>query len=694
MSATRILWGQMLLVLLVAFLFIWAATQWTAWCLGFQAQLGPPIGEVFGVPVYHPLIFFYWWYAYDAYAPRIFMQGAAIAASGGLAAIAVAITMSVLRAREAKRVSTFGSARWADEVELRKGGMLCEDGAIIGRFGQRYIRHNGPEHIMCFAPTRSGKGVGLVLPTLLTWPGSCIVHDIKGENWEQTAGFRSGFGKSLMFDPTNALSAAYNPLLEVRRGANEVRDVQNIADILVDPDGAPVRRDHWEKTAHSLLVGAILHVLYAEGDKTLSGVANFLTNPKHKFDHTLHLMKATRHLGEGGVHPVIASSAQEVANKSPNERSGVLSTAVAALGLYRDPVVAAVTSRSDWRIADLVCGPTPVSLYLVVPPSDISRTKPLMRLILNQVGKRLTEDLRSSATRQKLLFMLDEFPALGKLDFFESQLAFMAGYGIRAVLIAQSLNQIENAYGPNNSILDNCHIRVAFAANDNRTSQRISDSLGTATQLRAMQNFAGHRLSPWLGHVMVSRQETARQLLTPGEVTNFPADEAIILVSGINPIRAKKVRFYQDREIAKRVLRPPLLSPPAAGVRASDDWTDLPLPPVPDPEKEIKVNQAPPETAAPGAKPDAALTGGAAQGNATKPTDEDGDDDDDTTIGRKPGEANDPASVTPPPRPAVREFDMDDEIVPPSADDIQQQNPRQGSGARNSPLDPDNGLDM
>jgi type IV secretion system protein VirD4 len=495
-----------------------------------------------------------------------------------------------------------------------------------------------------------------------------------------------------MFDPTNELSAAYNPLLEVRRGANEVRDAQNIADILVDPDGAPVRRDHWEKTAHSLLVGAILHVLYAEGDKTLSGVANFLTNPKHKFDHTLHLMKATRHLGEGGVHPVIASSAQEVANKSPNERSGVLSTAVAALGLYRDPVIAAVTSRSDWRIADLVCGPTPVSLYLVVPPSDISRTKPLMRLILNQVGKRLTEDLRSSATRQKLLFMLDEFPALGKLDFFESQLAFMAGYGIRAVLIAQSLNQIENAYGPNNSILDNCHIRVAFAANDNRTSQRISDSLGTATQLRAMQNFAGHRLSPWLGHVMVSRQETARQLLTPGEVTNFPADEAIILVSGINPIRAKKVRFYEDREIAKRVLSPPLLSPPVTGVRASDDWTDLPLPPVPDPDKEIKVNQTAPETAAPGAKPDAALTSAAEQGSADNPVDD--DDDDDTTIGRNPGEANDPASVTPPPRPAAREFDMDDEIIPPSADGIQQQSTGLGSGARNSPLDPDNGLDM
>ena len=194
-------------------------------------------------------------------------------------------------------------------------------------------------------------------------------------------------------------------------------------------------------------------------------------------------------------------------NKSENERSGVLSTAMSFLGLYRDPTVAAVTSRCDWRIADLVSAEHPLSLYLVVPPSDISRTKPLIRLILNQIGRRLTESLDSQdgeKRKHRVLFMLDEFPALGRLDFFESALAFMAGYGLRSFLIAQSLNQIEKAYGPNNSILDNCHVRIAFASNDERTAKRISDALGTATELRAQRNYAGHRLSPWLGHLMVS----------------------------------------------------------------------------------------------------------------------------------------------------------------------------------------------
>jgi type IV secretion system protein VirD4 len=249
----------------------------------------------------------------------------------------------------------------------------------------------------------------------LSWPASAVIHDIKGENWQITAGWRSRFSHCLLFNPTDAKSAAYNPLLEVRRGAHEVRDVQNIADILVDPEGALEKRNHWEKTSHALLVGAILHVLYAGEDKTLRGVANFLSDPASPFELTLHRMMTTPHLGDG-PHPVVASAAREVLNKSDNERSGVLSTAMSFLGLYRDPTVAEVTSRCDWRIADLIAAEHPVSLYLVVPPSDISRTKPLIRLILNQIGRRLTESLDGSdgiERRHKLLLMLDEFPALG-----------------------------------------------------------------------------------------------------------------------------------------------------------------------------------------------------------------------------------------------------------------------------------------
>ena len=599
MTPTKLLIGQILIVFSIVALGLSAATQWAAAMLGYQEALGPAWFALGGIPFYRPWLLFLWWYEYEAYAPGVFNRAGALAASSGFLGCGAAIAGSLWRARQSGHVTTYGSARWASAKEVSRAGLTGDCGLFLGRFGGRYLRHDGPEHVIAFAPTRSGKGVGLVVPTLLTWPHSVVVHDIKGENWELTAGWRSQYSHCLLFDPTNSRSARYNPLLEVRRGEHEVRDVQNIADILVDPEGALERRNHWEKTSHSLLVGAILHVLYAEEDKSLARVASFLSDPERPFVSALRAMMTTNHLGSGDrvqVHPIVASAAREILNKSENERSGVLSTAMSFLGLYRDPTVAAVTSACDWRIADLVDAGRPVSLYLVVPPSDISRTKPLIRLILNQIGRRLTErphgDDREG--RGRLLLMLDEFPALGRLDFFETALAFMAGYGIRAFLIAQSLNQIAKAYGENNSILDNCHVRVAFASNDERTAKRISDALGTATEQRAMRNYAGHRLAPWLAHVMVSRQETSRPLLTPGEVMQLPATDELVLVSGLPPIRATKLRHYEDRNFTTRLLKAPPLPACACanGPRSrADDWTGRPIPAAPVPASLVLVGE-------------------------------------------------------------------------------------------------------
>ncbi|WP_341021162.1 conjugal transfer protein TraG [Brevundimonas diminuta] len=665
MSATKILWGQILAVFAIVLTSVWSATQWTAAALAHQPQLGSPWFTIGDWQIYPPPAFFWWWFSFDAYAPDIFLHGAYIAVSGGFVSIAVAIGMSVWRARELKNAETYGSARWATETEARAAGLLGDDGVILGKLGTNYLRHDGPEHVLCFAPTRSGKGVGLVVPSLLTWPGSVIVHDIKGENWGLTAGFRSQFGKVLLFDPTNAASAAYNPLLEVRRGEWEVRDVQNIADILVDPEGSLEKRNHWEKTSHALLVGAILHVLYAEPDKTLAGVANFLSDPGRPIETTLRAMMLTPHLGEAGVHPVVASAARELLNKSENERSGVLSTAMSFLGLYRDPVVAAVTRQCDWRIADLVGGPHPVSLYLVVPPSDINRTKPLVRLILNQIGRRLTEELNSTAKRQRLLLMLDEFPALGRLDFFESALAFMAGYGMKSFLIAQSLNQIEKAYGVNHSILDNCHVRVSFATNDERTAKRVSDALGTATEMRAMKNYAGHRLSPWLGHLMVSRSETARQLLTPGEIMQLPPDDEIVMIAGTPPVRAKKARYFTDPRLTRRLLPAPT---PQRGQRPPrpDDWTGIEPPP-------------PPDNTPPG------QSGGAAAPPAKSES-----DDANANIRREPGLPDHEEVVREAPAP-VNEFDFDERDT--ASDEATTQR-RMHRVARIASLDPGDGIEL
>jgi type IV secretion system protein VirD4 len=421
MFPAKIYIGQIVVVFAIVVTSTWGATQWAAHALGYQEGLGSPWLALAGYPLYLPWRLFEWWFAYDAYAPGIFERAGAISAGRGVAGALFAVVNSVWRARQNQLVTTCGSARWALPKEIANAGLFRPKGVFLGRFDDNYLRHDGPEHVMCFAPTRSGKGVGLVLPTLLAWTSSAVVHDIKGENWHLTAGWRSRFSHCLLFDPTDVRSARYNPLLEVRKSAAEVRDVQNIADILVDPEGALERRTHWEKTSHALLVGVILHVLYAEEQKTLTRVTEILADPAQSFEKTLRIMMATNHLGTleaPKVHPVVAATARELLNKSENERSGVLSTAVSFLGLHRDPTIGRNTETCDWRIADLVAAANPVTLYLVVPPSDISRTKPLIRLILNQIGRRLTETLNANGERKQrqLLMILDEFPALGRLD--------------------------------------------------------------------------------------------------------------------------------------------------------------------------------------------------------------------------------------------------------------------------------------
>ena len=206
MSGNRILWGQIIVVFAVVLATTWAATQWTAWRLGFQPQLGPPWFELRGradlLPAGLLLVVVR---LRRLCARRSSSRAPPSPRRGDFIAIAIAIVMSVWRAREAKNVTTYGSARWATRTRrFATPDLLGPDGVVLGRLAGHYLRHDGPEHVLCFAPTRSGKGVGLVVPTLLTWPGAAIVHDIKGENWQLTAGLRSRFGRVLLFDPTNA----------------------------------------------------------------------------------------------------------------------------------------------------------------------------------------------------------------------------------------------------------------------------------------------------------------------------------------------------------------------------------------------------------------------------------------------------------------------------------------------------------
>lgn len=552
-----------------------AATQMLAAELDYHHVLGAPLFDVGETPVYAPWKWLFWAQDYWEAVPRPIEDSMLALGVGAVCGVIWAVGIGKRFAIDDGPTS-HGSSRWARRDEIEELGLAQTPsdsrGIVLGRdpHSDRVLTHRGKEHAFVFAPTRSGKGVGLVVPTLLTWRASVFVLDVKGENWDLTAGWRRKFSHVVRFDPTSRKSATFNPLLEVRKGEKEVRDVRNIVEILADPDGEQ-RDDFWTRSAKKFLVGAILHVLYSDDNPSLARVLEFLQNPEWTHEERLTRMLETKHLGDT-THPVVARAARSTLNTPEDTRGGVLATAESYLGLFDDPVVSDVTSGpSDFRLTDLQYADHPVSLYLVIPPGDMLRVRPLLRLLFVQLGARLTEQLDPDADKHRLLMMLDEFPTLGRLDWFESALAYVAGYDIKCFLIAQDLNQIEKAYGRNNAILGNCHIRIAFAPNDEKTAKRLSELLGKKTAVKKQESLSGDRASFSLERKSESEQEYARDLLTPGEVLQLDEEKELLFIAGSYPIRADKVRYYEDPHFQRRS---PGIDPDATG-----EWAHQLTPP-------------------------------------------------------------------------------------------------------------------
>jgi type IV secretion system protein VirD4 len=566
-------------LLLLSLGSVWAATEFLAWRLGFQHALGTPLAP----HIYAPWAGFDWTFRFshtpDPHVHPLLAEFGQVWGLLELATAIVVIACIVKGTRRAAQSDLHGSAHWASGAEITQTGLLGSGrGVYVGAWRDasnrlRYLRHDGPEHILAFAPTRSGKGVGLVIPTLLSWPHSAVVHDIKGENYALTAGWRSREldSRVLKFDPSanDGSSCRFNPLSAVRlRTDFEVKDVQNIVGMLVDPDGRAAQgaEAHWIASSSAFLVGVLLHVLYAEPDKSLGGVAMYLsdpafTSPTQMYEHLLN----TRHDSAVGTHPVVAMAARDMLNRDPRESTSVLSTAIRFLTLFRDPIVARNTASSDFRIADLMHAERPLTLYLVVPPAEIDRLKPLTRLLLNAIMRELTgelkfEDGRSVANyKHRLLLMIDELPALGRLEILQTSLAFMAGYGIKAFLIAQDVSQLSAAYGGaggrDETIMANCHIQIAFAPNKIETMEMLSKLAGTTTVRNETRSYSGARIGV-RSQVMVNSTETQRPLLTPDEVRRLPDDDALIFVAGHSPIYGKKIRYFRDPTFAERARVP------------------------------------------------------------------------------------------------------------------------------------------
>jgi type IV secretion system protein VirD4 len=550
MKARQLLIGY--LVVLLAGLIV--ATQWVAYRLHEHPALG---GLGIGThKVYLPWAIFVWARDFGERIPRTLNEGYVLI--GGSFILATLVLVAVRQFRPQFSVRQLGKDRWANRRDMRRAGLLTGHGTILGQAFGGYLTYDGPEHQLVSGASRSGKGVGHVIPTLLNWNGSVLAYDVKNELWDVTAGFRSSRGYCAFFNPTQPDSARFNPLFEIRKGDNEVRDAQNIVEMLVNPTGAKHTMDIWDQQASQFLVALILHVLYTEPDgcKNLATVRARLLD----FKRTSLAMIRTPHrfnpqTGVPEVHPEVALVAGELRRQPAKFQSSVCGTAAAYLTLWGDSIIARNTATSDFRLSDLVCADRPMTLYIQPPPSDAPRLRPLIRLMINQVCRVLMEHLdRDSSGRQKkhrLLLSLDEFPTLGRLDFFTMNLRQMAGYGIKAHLIVQSFNDIIEQYGVNNTILDNCHILTAFAAADTVTCQRISQMVGTVTEYR--ESYSGRNF----GGRTISHSEQVRPLLSPGDVRELPVDDQLMFVTGYKPMRVKKLRYYSDSTFSKRLLPAP-----------------------------------------------------------------------------------------------------------------------------------------
>jgi type IV secretion system protein VirD4 len=467
-------------------------TQYMAKSLNYAAGLGEPY-RIMGLPFYPPFRAWLWVYSLIASGSRskFTLTWASFLLLGLFFGTAI-LVFSFFAGSKGTLSNVHGSARWAKKEDLidagllpREGGPSAEVSVYTGGYYDAaakkllYLVHGGPEHILAFAPTRSGKGVGLVVPSLLRWADSVLVYDLKGENFALTSGWRKEELGSIIIrldpgDPEafeHETSGTFNPLEELpldydhrlfpapasspgqpkkwppmeQVGSGETAAVQNLVSMIVDPDGKGLD-DHWSKTSHSLIVGCITHLLYV-GKKNgkipcLADVAEEFTRPGVPWRKNIESWQTFPHLGmtEHGpvVHPVVLNAAQEMINRDDREASSVLSTAISYLTLYRDPVIARNTSQSSFHIKDLMNEERSVSLYLVVKPVDKDRLRPFVRLFITQVIRRLADSMRFKNGEQvknykhRLLLMLDEFPSLGRLQVFEEAIGFIAGYGIKS----------------------------------------------------------------------------------------------------------------------------------------------------------------------------------------------------------------------------------------------------------------------
>jgi type IV secretion system protein VirD4 len=486
-------------------------------------------------------------------------------AAMGFAALGIfGLPLILLAVAFSKSRSLHGDARWATTGEVREAGLLAEEGLILGKLNGKFLMMNEPKFIMLVAPTRSGKGVGTIIPNLLNWNQSVIVVDIKGENFDVTSGFRARHGQEVYkFAPfdENFETHCSNPLSYVSRDPRfVVGELQSVGYMLYpkkDGDGA-----FWNDAARNLFVAVSLYCLESGFPLTIGEVLRRSSGngrPKEFWQGVVD--SGISASGQALSKHCLDALSQFVSN-SDNTLTSILSTFTAPLGAFTNPAVDAATSRDDFDLRDI--RRRKMSIYVVIPPNRLAEASLLINLFfsiaIDQNTKTLPE--KDPSLKYLALLLLDEFPALGRVDKYVKSIGYIAGYGLRSMMIAQSMSQLKDRelYGEEGArtLSTNHMVQIVYAPREQQDAQEYSEILGYYGL-----NSTSKGISRGRGSVTNSENvsEQKRALLLPQELREIGPHSVIVLADNCKPIFGDKITYYTDPAFKDRLV-PPVKVPP------------------------------------------------------------------------------------------------------------------------------------
>jgi len=489
---------------------------------------------------------FFWYYRGDPHVVK--------AAAGGMliGVITLAIALYLMWSKGA---ALHGEARFAKESELKRHSFRAAQGIVLGRKGNKFLTFGGSEHVIVEAPTRSGKGVGIVIPNLLTWQGSVVVLDVKRENFEATAGFRDKYGQEVhLFNPTSteARTARYNPLSFIDRSNPDqvIIELQKIATMLfVAPEKGEA---FWTDSARTGFIGVGAYLAQNPNMPfTIGEIYRHMTQGDVRAFFKNALAEPDRYLSIA-----CRSALSDFTSGADNTFAGIVQTITSKLSLWLNPLVDAATEASDFDLRAL--RQRPMSIYLGVSPDELDRVAPLYNLLFQQLIDLNVRELPDAKTPVPVLVILDEFARLGRASVISSAFSYVAGYGIRLLPVIQSRSQLRGVYGEHvaDEIVANCGVEVAFTPKELRVANELSERIGYVGQDSITKSLT---INGMLANRSKSISEQRRALMLPQELMQFPSESLLLLRGGIPPIMGAKIRYYDSGFFKARLFPPPVV---------------------------------------------------------------------------------------------------------------------------------------